>query len=59
MVGTTTLAKQTTLLDHWLPTLQAIPEIDVIWLEGSLAADRANPGSDIDIRFGIADAAYR
>jgi len=59
MVGTTTLTKQTALLDRWLPTLQAIPAVDVIWLEGSLAADRANPSSDIDIRFGIADAAYQ
>jgi hypothetical protein len=59
MVGTTTLVKQTTLLDRWLATLQQIPAVDIIWLEGSLAADRANPGSDIDIRFGIADAAYQ
>ena len=58
MVGIATLVKQTTLLDCWLPTLQAIPEVDVVWLEGSLAADRANPASDIDIRFGIADTAY-
>lgn len=59
MSTSTTLAKQTAVLDRWLPTLQAIPAIDIIWLEGSLAADHANPGSDIDIRFGIADAAYQ
>lgn len=50
--------KQQALLAHWLAALQTVPEIDLIWLEGSLAAERANASSDIDIRFGIADAAY-
>ena len=52
-------AKQKALLDRWMESLIAIPELDLIWLEGSLVGgQRANPVSDIDIRFGIADDAY-
>lgn len=53
------LKKQKVLLDRWMKSLVNIPEIDLIWLEGSLAdEERANPVSDIDIRFGISDDAY-
>ncbi|MEZ4663578.1 MAG: hypothetical protein R2911_39050 [Caldilineaceae bacterium] len=52
-------ALQQNVLDRWLPSLAHIAEIDVVWLEGSLVTpERVNPGSDIDIRLGIADAAY-
>jgi len=51
--------KQRALLAKWLPHLEAIPEIDLIWIEGSMTIpERENPGSDIDIRFGIKDDAY-
>jgi hypothetical protein len=51
--------KQKGLLDRWMKSLTEVPEIDLIWLEGSLAnSNRANPVSDIDIRFGISDDAY-
>ncbi|MCX6048768.1 MAG: nucleotidyltransferase domain-containing protein [Chloroflexi bacterium] len=56
---TTILTKQSAVLDRWIPTLQQLPAVEIIWLEGSLATNRANPGSDIDIRFGIADSAYQ
>ena len=51
-------AKQWSVLNRWLPTLQQIPAIDAIWLEGSLASGRGNPGSDIDLRVAVADDAY-
>lgn len=48
--------KQRALLARWLLQLEAIPEIDVVWLDGSLANDaNANPASDIDIRVAIRD----
>lgn len=51
--------KQKALLDRWMESLIEIPEIDLIWLEGSLVnLKRANPVSDIDIRLGISDNAY-
>ena len=51
--------KHGVVLDRWLNSLTAIPEIDVIWLEGSLTdPSRTTPGADIDMRFGIADEAY-
>jgi len=50
---------QRELLDYWLPFLAKIREIELVWLEGSLAnSDRDNPASDINIRFAIADASY-
>ena len=53
------LDKQKALLDRWMKSLIKLPQIDVIWLEGSLVnGGRANPVSDIDIRFGIRDDAY-
>ena len=48
-------ARHQALIDKWMPSLREIESIDVIWLDGSLASNRANPGSDIDIRFGIRD----
>lgn len=50
--------KQWAILERWLPTLRELSEIDLIWLEGSLASGRGNAGSDIDLRLGIADHAY-
>ena len=53
------LANQRGLLNRWMKSLVNLSDIDLIWLEGSLADEkRANPVSDIDIRFGIADGAY-
>jgi hypothetical protein len=50
---------QQATLSRWVATLSKIPEVEVIWLEGSLVdGTKANPGSDIDIRLGIADYAY-
>jgi hypothetical protein len=47
------------LLDRWLKSLALIPELEVVWLEGSLLdEDRFAPGSDIDIRFAIQDDAF-
>jgi hypothetical protein len=54
--------RQWALLERWLASLHQLPALDVVWLEGSLAAGdlrlRANAASDIDIRFAIADADY-
>ncbi|MEZ4711852.1 MAG: hypothetical protein R3A44_32000 [Caldilineaceae bacterium] len=50
---------QQQVLDRWLPSLERLAEIEVVWLEGSLVTpERVNPGSDIDIRLGIVDEAY-
>lgn len=50
---------QNDVLKRWLDSLEAIPEVDVVWLEGSLVdPQRANPGADIDLRVAIADTAY-
>jgi hypothetical protein len=46
------------LIKQWLKSLEQLPEVDVIWLEGSLIDSRSSPSSDIDMRFGITDAAY-
>ena len=35
-----------------------MPAVDLVWLTGSLAADDAAPGADIDVRFALADAEY-
>lgn len=51
-------AKQQHVLARWLPTLAALPAVDVVWLEGSLVDGRGDPGSDIDIRLGVADTAF-
>lgn len=59
MPATPQTAKQWAILERWLPTLKQIPAVDVIWLEGSLASGRGNPGSDIDLRVALADDAYR
>ena len=54
-----TAERQRTLLEHWIPFLAEIQEIELVWLEGSLASsDRETPGSDIDINFAIADSSY-
>ena len=58
MPATSQTAKQWAILDRWLPTLQQLPAVDAIWLEGSLASGRGNPGSDIDLRVALADDAY-
>ncbi len=58
MPATAQTATQWRLLEQWLPTLSRLPAIDLIWLEGSLASARGNPGSDIDIRVAIANDAY-
>jgi hypothetical protein len=38
--------------------LAQLPAVEVIWLEGSLVDDRANPWSDVDLRMALADDAY-
>jgi hypothetical protein len=53
-----TAHQQHRLLQQWVTSLSQRSEVEVIWLEGSLADDRANPWSDIDLRLGIADSAY-
>lgn len=50
--------RQLALIERWLQSLSQIPAVDLIWLEGSLAANRATAASDIDIRFSIADDHY-
>ena len=50
---------QRELLNNWLPSLAEMQEIELVWLEGSLVNSvRENPGSDIDIKFAIADSCY-
>ena len=50
---------QRLLLGRWLEHLQQIPEVMVVWLEGSLVDERrANPGADIDVRLALSDEAY-
>jgi hypothetical protein len=46
------------LVDRWVASLRPIPAVEVVWLEGSLAADRATPASDVDVRMSIADESY-
>ena len=50
--------RQWSLLRQWIDGLRDLPAVEVVWLEGSLARGQGNPSSDIDIRFGIADAEY-
>lgn len=53
------ISTQQLILDRWITALSKLPEIEVVWLEGSLVEKtHANPGSDIDVRLGIADHAY-
>jgi len=59
MPATPETTKQWTILEHWVATLRNVPDIDLIWLEGSLASGRGNAGSDIDLRLAIADHAYQ
>jgi hypothetical protein len=49
---------QLATLERWVASLCQLPGVEVIWLEGSLVDDRANPWSDIDLRLGITDDAY-
>ena len=50
---------QRDLLDRWIPDLEKVPSIDLVWLDGSLANNSyANPNSDIDIRIAIRDEDY-
>ncbi|RIK24958.1 MAG: hypothetical protein DCC55_40955 [Chloroflexi bacterium] len=49
---------QLALVERWVDALRPISAVDVVWLESSLAADRANAASDVDVRMGIADDAY-
>jgi hypothetical protein len=53
------LSPQRRILARWLADLQLIPEVKVVWLEGSLVdTARANLGSDIDVRLALADDSY-
>lgn len=58
MPETKATARQWSLIRCWLADLKKIPELDLVWLEGSLADGRGSPYSDIDIRFAIADQSY-
>lgn len=58
MAGWQALAKHRALIDRWAGALSRFPEVDAVWLEGSLVDGRAAPGSDIDLRLAIADDAY-
>jgi len=52
-------ATQWQIIERWIAALTLIPEVDVVWLEGSLVDNRNPvPGADIDIRIALADAAY-
>ncbi len=46
MPKTAATAQQWMLIQQWIDAVQQIPEVDVIWLEGSLASDRGNVCSD-------------
>ncbi|MEZ4863330.1 MAG: nucleotidyltransferase domain-containing protein [Caldilineaceae bacterium] len=58
MPVTPSTRKQWTILERWVAVLQQLPEVDLVWLEGSLASGRGNAGSDIDLRLALADHAY-
>lgn len=51
-------SQQLALVDRWVDSLRPITAVDVVWLEGSLASERANAASDVDVRLGIADEHY-
>lgn len=51
-------AQQLALVEHWVESLRPIEAVDVVWLEGSLASERASAASDVDMRISIADEAY-
>ncbi len=52
-------AVQWHVIDRWVKKLEAIPEVDIVWVEGSLVDNRRPvPGTDIDIRIGIQDEAF-
>lgn len=46
------------ILEDWLKKVVEIPEIKLIWLEGSLAYNTATPGSDIDLHMAIEDSGF-
>src|SRR5438094_433068 len=46
------------LVERWVASLAQLPAVQVIWLEGSLVDDRANPWSDIDLRVAVTDEGY-
>ena len=55
----TQLSTQWQIIERWLSSLIQMPEVEVVWLEGSLVDNRNPvPGADIDMRLGIADVAY-
>lgn len=58
MASNPDLRRQNDLLEKWLKSLASIPEIDLVWLEGSISENRANPASDLDIKLSIADDAF-
>jgi hypothetical protein len=50
--------EQHRLVERWVASLARLPAVEVIWLEGSLVDDRANPWSDVDRRIAFADDVY-
>src|SRR2546428_11207769 len=50
--------EQHRLVERWVTSLAQLAGGEVIWLEGSLVDDRANPWSDVDLRIALADDAY-
>jgi hypothetical protein len=50
--------EQCRLVERWVASLARLPAVEVIWLEGSLVDDRANPWSDVDLRIALADDVY-
>src|SRR6266567_2659406 len=50
--------EQHRLVERWVASLSQLPAVEVIWLEGSLVDDRANPWSDIDLRVAVTDEGY-
>lgn len=45
------------IVSEWTASLDAWPEIKLVWIEGSLARGMAVPGSDLDLRIAIDDSA--
>jgi hypothetical protein len=58
MTETDGILPQQRLLVRWVDSLTRLPDVEVIWLEGSLVDGRAHRWSDIDLRVAVADEAY-
>lgn len=57
-VPTWSALPQTTFLQELVPTLWQSPEVQALWLEGSLARGNADRYSDVDLYLCVSDAAF-